>query len=83
MKSYIQWLIEQIQNGSFNKEDEFVKQVQIRAKEQKEEDELTKNKVCPNCNRLRLYYRATFKSFRCSKCKSLFCIDMKYLGIDG
>jgi hypothetical protein len=29
-----------------------------------------------------LYFRDTFKTWRCSKCKSFFDINKKYLGID-
>jgi len=78
MKSFTQWFLQQISDGTITKEDEFLEQVKIRAKEQQEFDDLTKNKkLCPRCNRLRMYYRFTSNDFRCNKCKSFFSINME------
>jgi len=70
MASYKDWLIEQIINGNILKES-FEEELLIREKEQKEKELSHKNKLCPNCNRLRLYYRQSFNNWRCYKCNSI------------
>jgi NMD protein affecting ribosome stability and mRNA decay len=70
MKPYKDWLIEQIINGNILK-DSFEEELTIREKEKKELELSYKNKLCPNCNRLRMYYRATFNNWRCNKCNSI------------
>jgi ribosomal protein L37AE/L43A len=81
VKQYKDWLIEQIISGNIVKEN-FLQELLIREKEQKEIEELHKNKVCPKCSRKRLYYRGTSNNWRCFKCYSLFSYDMLYLGTE-
>jgi len=82
MKSYKDWLIEQIINGNILKKS-FTEELVIREKENKEIELLHKNKLCPSCNRIRLFYRRTFNNWRCNKCKSLFSYEMNFLGTDN
>jgi transposase-like protein len=82
MKPYKDWLIEQIINGNILK-DSFEEELTIREKEKKELELLHKNKLCPNCNRFRLFYRRTFNNWRCNNCKSFFSYEMNFLGTDN
>ena len=75
-KKYSEWLLEQIKNGNIFDNDKFIENIKKRKIEEDSYKDSLKNKVCPNCNRLRLYHRSSTNDWRCSKCNSIFSIDM-------
>jgi hypothetical protein len=83
MLKYSEWLIQQIISGNINNNDAFFEEVKKRAEQEKIQSDLLKNKNCPNCNRLGLYYRRSSNNWRCQKCKSIFSMEMEHLGFEN